>query len=96
MSVIIDVILIVLQIFRWVLLATIIMSWLVAFNVINTRNEFVAQVWRGLLALTEPVLRPIRRLMPRLSGIDISPIVAFIAIFAIEAVILRYIRPYVF
>ena len=63
---------------------------------INTRNQVVDQIWRILLALTEPVLRPIRRFMPRLQGIDLSPIVLFIAIFAIQRIIVLYIYPYVF
>lgn len=96
MRVILDVILIVLDIYWWVVLATIILSWLIAFNVINTRNQVVDAIWRALLALTEPVLRPIRRMLPKLQGIDISPIVLFIAIFAIQQVIVRYIYPNVF
>ena len=81
MRVILDVILIVLDIYWWVVLATIILSWLIAFNVINTRNQVVDTIWRTLLALTEPVLRPIRRILPKLQGIDLSPIVLFILIF---------------
>jgi hypothetical protein len=54
------------------------MSWLIAFNVINPYNQFVRSIWQGLNALTEPVLRPIRRWMPDLGGIDISPMVLII------------------
>jgi YggT family protein len=96
MRVILDVILIVLDIYWWVVLATIILSWLIAFNVINTRNQVVDTIWRTLLALTEPVLRPIRRILPKLQGIDLSPIVLFLLIFAIQQVIVRYIYPNVF
>lgn len=96
MRVILDVILIILDIYWWVVLATIILSWLIAFNVINTRNQFVDSVWKALLSLTEPVLRPIRRMLPKLQGIDISPIVLFIIIFAIQQIIIRYIYPNVF
>ena len=96
MRVILDVILIILDIYWWVVLATIILSWLIAFNVINTRNQLVDTIWRALLALTEPVLRPIRRMLPKLQGIDISPIVLFIVIFAIQQIIIRYVYPYVF
>jgi YggT family protein len=74
----------------------IIASWLIAFNIVNTRNEFVNQVWRILNQLTEPVLRPIRRVMPKFSGLDLSPIVLFIIIFFIQQLIVRYIMPYVF
>jgi YggT family protein len=95
MRVILEVILILLDIYWWVLLATIILSWLIAFNVINTRNEFVNQVWRALNALTEPLLRPIRRFLPKFSGIDVSPIILFILIYIVQRVIQVYVYPYV-
>ena len=96
MRAILEIILIVLDIYWWIVLATIILSWLIAFNVINTRNQVVDTIWRALLALTEPVLRPIRRILPKFSGIDISPIVLFILIFFIQRVIVLYIYPNVF
>ena len=96
MSVLLEVVLMVLDIYRWVVIAMIIASWLIAFNLVNTRNEFVNQVWRILNQLTEPVLRPIRRIMPKFSGLDLSPIVLFIIIFFIQQLIVRYIMPYVF
>jgi YggT family protein len=96
MYVLLEVILMVLDIYRWVVIAMIIASWLIAFNIVNTRNEFVNQVWRILNQLTEPVLRPIRRVMPKFSGLDLSPIVLFIIIFFIQQLIVRYIMPYVF
>ncbi len=96
MRALLDVILVILQIYWWIVLATIIMSWLISFNVINTRNQFVAAVWRILNQLTEPVLRPIRNMLPRFSGLDISPIILFLIIFLIERVIIYYIYPNVF
>ena len=84
MQAVLAVILYILDIYRWVLIAMIIMSWLISFNVINTRNGFVEGLWRVLNQLTEPVLRPIRRIMPNFSGLDISPIIAFILIFFID------------
>ena len=74
-------------------IAAVVLSWLIAFNVINTRNEFVNAIWRALNALTEPVLRPIRRYMPKLQGLDLSPIILFFAIYLIQQVIGRYIYP---
>jgi YggT family protein len=91
-----DVIMLVLQLYWYVVLAMIIMSWLISFNVVNTRNEFVNQVWRALNALTEPVLRPIRRVLPNFSGLDLSPLVLFLIIIFIQQVIIRYIYPNVF
>ena len=71
----------------WVFLIMIIMSWLINFNVINTRNDFVAAVWRILNAITEPILRPIRRVIPPMGGLDLSPIIVFVIIFFLQAFI---------
>jgi YggT family protein len=65
----------VIELYIWVIIASVVLSWLIAFNVINTRNSFVAQIRDFLYRLTEPVLAPIRNLMPNLGGIDISPII---------------------
>ncbi|WP_417307405.1 YggT family protein [Devosia sp.] len=96
MRALLDVILVVLQMYWWVVLAMIIMSWLISFNVINTRNNFVAAVWRILNQLTDPVLRPIRRYMPNFGGLDLSPLVLFLIIYLIQRVIMYYIYPNVF
>lgn len=96
MRAILDIILLVLQLYWWIVIAMIIMSWLISFNVINTRNQFVAAVWRILNQLTDPVLQPIRRVMPNFGGLDISPIILFLIIFFIERLILYYIYPNVF
>jgi YggT family protein len=93
MRILLEVVLMVLDIYKWVVIATIVISWLIAFGIINTRNQLVDTVWRALNSLTEPVLRPIRRYMPRLNGLDLSPIVLFIIIYVIQQVIARYIYP---
>lgn len=93
MRAVLDIILLILDLYRWVLIAMIIMSWLISFNVINTRNAFVEGLWRVLNQLTEPVLRPLRRVLPNLSGLDLSPIAAFILIFFIQQIIGYYIYP---
>jgi YggT family protein len=72
----------------YIIIAGAVMSWLIAFNVINPYNQFVRSLWQGLNALTEPVLRPIRRRMPDLGGIDISPLVLILILFFIQSVIL--------
>ncbi|MEL6298974.1 MAG: YggT family protein [Pseudomonadota bacterium] len=77
-----------LTLYTYVVLASVIFSWLIAFNVINPSNQFVRSIWQALDAVTEPVLRPIRRMMPDLGGIDISPIVLLLGIFFIQSVIL--------
>jgi YggT family protein len=65
----------IIELYIWVIIASVVLSWLIAFNVINTRNSFVAQIRDFLDRLTEPVLAPIRNLLPNLGGIDISPII---------------------
>ena len=70
----------ILQILVWVIIAQVIISWLVAFNVINTTSNFVRTVLDVLDRLTAPLYRPIRRLMPDFGGIDFSPIVLILAI----------------
>ena len=74
----------------WVFLIMIIMSWLISFNVINTRNQFVAGVWRVLNQVTEPILRPIRRIVPPMGGLDLSPIIVFVIIFFLQQFIANY------
>ena len=95
MRAVLDIILLILQLYWWIVLAMIIMSWLISFNVINTRNQFVEAVWRVVNQLTEPLLNPIRRVMPNFSGLDISPIILFLIIFFIQQLILRYGYAYV-
>lgn len=85
-----------LDLYWFIIIAAAILSWLLAFNVINYRNDVVRSIWGALNALTEPVLRPIRRLLPNLGGIDISPIVVLLCIMLIEQIIAMYIYPYVF
>jgi YggT family protein len=93
MRALLDVILIALQIYVWLLIAAAILSWLIAFNVVNTRNPFVATVGEFLYRITEPALRPIRGILPNLGGIDISPVILILLIFLIERIILYYIYP---
>jgi len=93
---ILDVILLVLQLYVWLLIASAILSWLIAFDVVNTRNQIVATIADFLWRITEPVLRPIRSMMPNLGGIDISPVILILIIFFIQSVITRYIYPNVF
>lgn len=96
MRAILDVILIVLQLYVWLIVASAVLSWLVAFNVVNSRNQFVATVGDFLYRITEPVLAPIRSFMPNLGGIDLSPVALILIIFFIQSVIVRYIYPNVF
>jgi YggT family protein len=65
----------VLELYIWVIIASVVLSWLVAFNVINTRNPFINQVGEFLHRITEPALRPIRGILPAFGGIDLSPMI---------------------
>jgi len=96
MRAVLDVVLVALQIYVWLLIAAAVLSWLIAFNVVNTRNQFVATVGEFLYRITEPALRPIRNMMPNLGGIDISPIILLLGIFFIQRVIVLYLYPAVF
>ncbi len=91
-----EVIDIALSIYMWIVVAMAIFSWLIAFNVVNTRNHAVAVIGDFLYRITDPALRPIRNFMPNLGGIDISPIVLFLIIIFIQRVIELYILPNVF
>ena len=70
----------VLQLLVWIIIAQAIISWLVAFNVVNTSSNFVRTLLDGLDRLTAPMYRPIRRILPDFGGIDLSPIVLILAI----------------
>jgi YggT family protein len=96
MRALLEVILIALEIYIWLLIAQAVLSWLIAFNVVNTRNQFVSMLWDFLYRITEPALRPLRRIMPSLGGIDISPVILILLIILIENVIIRYVYPNVF
>lgn len=93
MRAILDVILLILNLYTWVIIISAVLSWLLAFNVINYSNNFVRSVWNGVNALTEPLLRPIRNRLPTMGALDISPIVLLLGIFFLERVIVYYIYP---
>jgi len=96
MRAILNVLILALDLYKLVIIVAAVMSWLIAFNVVNVRNEVVRTIWNSLVALTEPALRPIRRFLPNTGGLDISPIVLFLLILLIEQIITLYIYPYVF
>lgn len=84
----------VIQLYTFVLIVTVILSWLIGFNVINRHNQLVDAIWRTCTALTEPLLRPIRNMLPNMGGIDISPIILILGLNALQIGINAYlIRP---
>ena len=80
----------ILDIYVWVLIAAVILSWLIAFNIINRNSDIVRQVASALYRLTEPVLGPIRRYLPDLGGLDISPVIAILIIYFIRYIVTYY------
>ncbi|MBB3354835.1 YggT family protein [Rhizobium sp. BK049] len=85
----------VLNIYTWILIASAVFSWLYAFNVINSSNQFVNSVGMFLYNVTEPALKPIRRLLPNLGGIDISPIILLVIIFFLRTFLWTTLYPLV-
>jgi YggT family protein len=96
MRAVLDVILFVLDLYWWVVIGAAIFSWLYAFNVVNPRNQFVAAIGQFLYAVTEPVFRWVRRVVPSFGGIDISPIIVLLGIFLLRRLIVLYAYPSVF
>ena len=89
---IINVIDLLLDLYGWVLIASIVFSWLYQFGVVNSRNRAVAAIGDVLWRLTEPVLAPIRRVLPNFGGLDLSPIVVFLGIFLVRQYLHLMIR----
>jgi YggT family protein len=84
---------IVIEIITWVVIASAIVSWLVAFGVVNMRNQVVRMIVETLYRLTEPMLRPIRRFLPDLGGIDISPVVLLVGLYVLRYALNYYFLP---
>lgn len=74
----------IINIFLFILLINIVLTWLINFDVLDRRNAFVSQIYRGTSALTDPVLAPIRKVLPPLGGMDLSPMVLGLGLFFIR------------
>jgi YggT family protein len=94
MRALLEIIQLVLDLYVYLLIASAILSWLIAFNVVNTRNQLVAAIAEFLYRITEPLLAPIRSFMPNLGGLDISPIILIIIIIFIQKLIAYNVMPY--
>jgi YggT family protein len=81
------------QLLIYIIIASAILSWLIAFNVINPYNQFVRSLWNAFNAITEPLLRPIRRWIPDMGGIDISPMILILGLILIRYIINYEILP---
>jgi YggT family protein len=79
----------VVDIYMWVVIVGVVLSWLVHFRVVNTANRFVFMVGDFIYRITEPALRPIRNILPNLGGIDLSPVVLILALFFVKDMLIR-------
>lgn len=82
----------VITIYIWLLIAQAVLSWLVAFNVVNTSNRIVYQIGDFLYRITEPALRPIRNVLPSFGGIDISPVILILILIFARDLLNEYLR----
>ena len=80
------------DLYWWVIIVMALMSWLLAFDVINMRNDLVRSVWNGVNALTDPALRPLRRFIPPIGGMDISPIILLLLLSFIQMELVEVMR----
>lgn len=90
---VVELINIVINMYYWAVIISAILSWLIAFNVINSHNRLVYTIGDFLYRITEPALRPIRRFVPLLGGVDISPVVLLLILWFIQAEFNTYIAP---
>lgn len=79
----------IIDLYWWIVIAMAIMSWMIAFDVVNTRSRAVYSIWNALNAMTEPVLRPIRQILPTLGGLDISPVILLLGLSFLKDLISR-------
>jgi YggT family protein len=92
MFMLLDIIQLLLRVLTWIIVIQAILSWLVAFNVINTSNDFVRQVLYALSRMTEPLYRPIRRIMPDFGALDFSPLVVLLLLQILSNVVIPHIQ----
>ncbi|UIJ46128.1 YggT family protein [Sphingomonas cannabina] len=88
MNIVLQIVLYLLTILWWVIIIQAILSWLIAFNVINLHNEFVRSVWHALGVVTEPIYRPIRRILPDFGALDLSPLVVLIVLYILMNIVI--------
>jgi YggT family protein len=88
MTSLIQILYILLNIIWWIIVVQAVMSWLIAFNVINTHNDFVRSIWQALDKMTEPLYRPIRKIMPDFGALDLSPMVVLLVLYILMNVVL--------
>ena len=93
MNLFVDIARILLDVVWWIIIVQTILSWLIAFNVINTYNETVRMIWEALQKMTEPLYRPIRRLLPDFGALDLSPMVVLLGLVVVDRVLISLVVP---
>jgi len=89
MTSVLQILLLILDLAQWIIIAHIIMSWLINFQVLNLRQPIVAQIWDGINRLLEPVYSRVRSVLPNLGGLDLAPLVVLLAIYALRIVLIN-------
>ncbi len=84
-----EILLLILDIVKWVVLAHVIMSWLINFQVLNLRQPLVQQIWLGLNRVMEPIFAQVRRILPVTAGIDFAPLVVLVGVYALRIVVMN-------
>ena len=93
MNLVVDILRILLQAIWWVIIVQAVLSWLIAFNIINTTNDFVRTIWQSLDKMTEPLYRPIRKILPDFGALDLSPLVVLIGLTVIDRILIEFYSP---
>jgi YggT family protein len=89
MTSIFQILLLILDIAQWIIIAHIIMSWLINFQVLNLRQPLVASIWQGLNGILEPIYNRVRRFLPNIGGLDLAPLVVLIAVYALRIILVN-------
>ncbi|MGX0902495.1 YggT family protein [Roseovarius sp. MBR-79] len=84
-----QILMLILDVVWFFIIAHVIMSWLINFQVLNTRQQFVAQIWYGLNRILEPLYAPVRRILPPMSGIDLAPLAVLIGVYALRIILMN-------
>ncbi len=82
------------QLYTWVVIISVVLSWLISFNAVNTSNQLVAMIWRITGQLTEPALRGIRGVIPSFGGLDFSPVILILGLMFLDRMLFRLLSPY--
>ena len=96
MTILLDIFQVLLTVIWWIIVVQAILSWLIAFNVINTGSDMVRTVWNALGQMTEPLYRPIRRILPDFGALDLSPLVVLLILYILQTILIPRLYPAVY